>query len=213
MSKPRDTATILSNLNETLRTAEIGLSDFLDTENPGRRLPGLRNLTVWGRAVTNVLQTLRTPVGLAFDKWYAPIQAEMAEDELMKYFYRLRSEILKEGNMPPLGSSMYIEHLDSRDLQPLMQNPPPGARGFFVGDQLGGSGWEVELPDGTIEKYYVALPENVKIESSLHFDQPPQTHANAPLADTSAEALARHYVDYLRRLVRQASTTFADSPG
>src|SRR5205085_500431 len=129
---------ILRDAAETLETAEVGLSDLLDRANPPRRLPGLRNLTVFGRAVTNVLQNLRTPAGVAFDDWYAPIQTQMANDELLRYFYRLRSVVLKEGSVPPIGSSMYIEHLDMREFQPLMAHPPRGARSFFMGDQLGG---------------------------------------------------------------------------
>lgn len=46
----------------------------------------------------------------------------------------------KLGTMPPMWSSMYVEHLDTRELQPLMEHPPPGVRSFFMGDQLGGSG-------------------------------------------------------------------------
>jgi hypothetical protein len=208
MSSPRDAAAILRDAAETLETAEIGLSDLLDRGNPPRRMPGLRNLIVFGRAVTNVLQNLRTPVGSAFDEWYGPIRERMANDELLKYFYSLRSVILKQGSMPPVGSSMYIEHLDSQELQPLMENPPPGARSFFIGDRLGGSGWEVELPDGGVEKYYVALPGDLKVTTTLHFDQPPATHAGQSLEDTSIEALARHYVEYLRRLVREATAAF-----
>jgi hypothetical protein len=199
---------ILQAVTETLRTAERGLSDFLDTGDPNGRLPGLRNLIVFGRSVTNVLQNLRTPVGPAFDEWYSPIQEEMGKDELLKYFYRLRSEILKQGSLPIGGSSVYIEHLDSRELQPLMRNPPLGARGFFIGDQLGGSGWEVALSDGTIEKYYVALPGDLQVTMRLHFADPPTTHGGQPLADTSIEALAEHYVEYLRRLVREGTERF-----
>jgi hypothetical protein len=208
MSTPRDAAAILRDAAETLETAEIGLSDLLDRANPPRRVPGLRNLIVFGRAVTNVLQNLRTPVGPGFNEWYAPIQQQMANDELLTYFYRLRSVVLKQGSMPPVGSSMNVEHLDSGEIQAVMQHPPLGARGFFIGDVLGGSGWEVELPDGSTDKYYVALPGDLQVTTTLHFDRPPITHAGQPLEDTSIEALAQHYVDYLRRLVHEATATF-----
>lgn len=208
-SKPKRTADeILRSLEETLQTVERGLSDFLDTGDPKGRLPGLRNLIVFGRAVTNVLQNLRTPLGSAFDEWYGPIQDEMAGDELLKYFYRLRTEILKEGSIPLGGSSMHIGYLDGQELQSLMRNPPPGARGFFMGDSLGGSGWEVELSDGLTEKYYVALPGDLMVKTNLHFADPPTVHEGQPLTDTSIEALATHYVEYLRRLVREATEKF-----
>ena len=174
MSSPRDASAILQDAAETLRTAEWGLADLLG-KDPRRRMPGLRNLIVFGRAVTNVLQNLRSVVGKEnFDAWYSERQDEMRRDELLRYFYERRSEVLKEGTLGQVGSSVYIEELNSAELQPLMQNPPPGARGFFIGDQLGGSGWEVALPDGTTDKYYVALPEDLsrRIKTALHFRTP-----------------------------------------
>ncbi len=207
-SKPKPTTVeILRSAAEILETAELGLADLLG-DDPRRRLPGLRNLIVWGRSVTNVLQKLRTPAGEAFDEWYAPFKAEMEHDELMKYFYRLRSEILKEGKTPHVGTRVEIKHLNTNELQPLMQNPPQGAKGFFIGDSVGGSGWIVKLPDGTEENYYVALPDYLDIDISLHVEKPPLTHAGQPLPDTSIEVVATHYIEYLRRLVHEAKQTF-----
>lgn len=67
----RSTATILRDVADTLRTAQLGLKDVCSTAEPGRRLPGLRNLVVFGRAVTNVLQNLRSTEP-EFDRWYQP---------------------------------------------------------------------------------------------------------------------------------------------
>lgn len=59
-----------------------------------------------------------------------------------------------------------------------------------------------------MEKYYVALPDHLKVTTNLHFDQPPATHAGESLEDTSLEALAQHHVEYLRRLVSEATAIF-----
>jgi hypothetical protein len=37
---------------------------------------------------------------------------------------------------------------------------------FHHRDQLGGNGWEVELPDGTIQKYYVYSAASFSVPSS-----------------------------------------------
>ncbi len=211
MADQRDIDAILRDAFETLQTAEWGLADVLGAD-PRRRMPGLRNLIVFGRAVTNVVQNIRSAVGGDhFDAWYSPLQDEMRQDELLRYFYQRRSEILKEGSVGQVTTSMHISQLNTSELQPLMQNPPPGAKGFFIGDQLGGSGWEVELPDGSITKYYVALPEDLsrRITTRLHFSDPPSTHKGRSLADTSIEALAQHYVAYLRTLLEAAQQHFA----
>jgi len=207
MASPRDTRGILADTEEMICTAELGLADLLG-DDPRRRMPGLRNVAVFGRAVTNVLQNLRSEEP-TFDDWYGPQQERMRADPLLKYFYDLRSEILKEGTLGRVHTELHVERLDSRDLAPLMRNPPPGAQGFFVGDELGGSGWEVQLPDGSVTKYYVRLPDEVRIQTRFHFEEPPGQHEGRPIEDTSAQSLARHYVEHLRELVGEAKRRFA----
>ena len=56
-------------------------------------------MSVFGRAVTNVLQHLRSfdPYDEgAFDRWYEPWVTEMRTDPLLRYFYELRSAFLKD---------------------------------------------------------------------------------------------------------------------
>ncbi|MGI8433752.1 MAG: hypothetical protein ACR2LE_03305 [Nocardioidaceae bacterium] len=157
-----------------------------------------------------MLQNLRHCVGREeFNAWYEPLQAKMREDELLRYLTTLRNAILKEGSLRT-GFSITIEHLNTADVLRLMQYPPPGAKGFFLGDELGGSGWEVVLPDGSTTKYYVQLPDIIQrgITTNLHFPDPPLTHKGQPLSDTSIEALSRLYVDYLDDLLNAAKQRF-----
>lgn len=51
---------VLRRVSETLAVARSGLADM--RSGPMKRLVGLRNLVVFGRAVTNVLQNLRSIV-------------------------------------------------------------------------------------------------------------------------------------------------------
>ncbi len=200
---------ILAKARETLDTAALGLHDF-EGADPARRMVGLRNLVVFGRSVTFVLQTLRRVDRVRFDAWYAPHQKAMQQDALLRYFNDLRTSILKEGG-PETSQVVHIWHLDTNDLAPVMANPPPGAKSFFMGDRLGGSGWEVELPDGTVVKYYVALPAAVRMEVSFLFPDPPTEHGGQLIADTSVSALCHLYIDHLSRLLVEAETEFAAS--
>ena len=120
---------ILRRVDDTLATAKLGLRDVLKG-GPERRLGGLRNLIVFGRAVTNVLQNLRS-TEQTFDAWYDPYVNEMREDPLLKYFYDLRSEILKEGQLRT-SSGLYIKSFSYLDRQRLGP-PPPGAKRFSWG--------------------------------------------------------------------------------
>jgi hypothetical protein len=194
---------ILKRCDETLATARFGLEDI--KSSPERRLAGLRNLVVFGRAITNVLQNLRSTEP-DFDKWYEPFQKEMENDPLMKYFYRLRSEILKQGN---LGTGSYA-HIRAfhfpQDLQKVGP-PPPNAKSFFIGDQLGGSGWEVIMDDGSVTKYYVDLPGEIG-RAGLHLPEAPDEHLGDKLDNKDIEHLGALYLDYLKRLVEQAKSKF-----
>jgi len=205
MSKKHSTTIeILSNTQEILNTAEYGLHDLIKG-SPERKLSGLRNLVVFGRAVTNVLQGLKSTEP-TFDVWYQKHVDEMESDPLMKYFYELRSLILKEGI---LKTSVHA-HIKKLELPHDMSRfgvPPPFAKGFFIGDQLGGTGWEVELPDGSKLKYYVELPSDIG-SVSLHFPDPPKLHLGKDVDNNSIEKMSSLYIEYLRKMIQDAKIEF-----
>lgn len=203
----RTTAEILKRAEETLSTAQYGLDDLI-TGPPQRKLSGLSNLVVFGRAVTNVLQNLRGTEP-DFDEWYGKYREEMESDPLMRYFYALRTKILKEGLLETM-SRAYIARLSLPENMSRFGPPPPNAKAFFIRDSAGGSGWEIELPDGSTEKYYVELPAEVG-SVSLHFPQPPKYHLGREISETAIEALSRMYIDYLHELVLAAREQFKSS--
>ena len=156
----RETDDVLRKARGVYDMARAGLADLLGPD-PKRRTPGFWNAATFGRNVTFVLQNLRSIDAAGFDVWYTVRQDAMRADPLLQYFKKLRTVIEKRGG-PETGSSVHIEYMSTDDLAPLMANPPLNARSFFIGDQLGGSGWGIEMPDGTTERYYVALPESVR---------------------------------------------------
>ncbi len=142
-----------------------------------------------------------------FDAWYAPYRADMENNVHFKYLYKLRSQVLKEGKPPSITSGTYIGHLDSSPLAPLMQNPPPGATSFFIGDQLGGSGWEVTLPNGSTERYYVDLPPEIDITNTVWFADP-SSAKGVPAPTVSVREVINEYLDYLGLMVSAAEAEF-----
>jgi hypothetical protein len=200
----RTTEQILKDAQRTLDTAEMGYALF--TKQSENRLSGLMNLTVFGVAVSSVLQNLRH-LELDFDQWYKKFREEMVSDPLMKYFWDLRSEILKEGKLP-VGTATHIKRLD-RNTFGRIPPPPPNVKikGFFMGDNFGGNGYEILLPDGSVQKYYVDIPSDI-VTTSLHFRDSPKTHLGKNLPDQSIERLSRLYLDYLQRMVAEAKAKF-----
>ena len=84
---------VLQRTEDTLATAKHGYQDLISGER-SRRFSGLRNLIVFGRSVTFVLQNLRSSVGKErFDSWYEPQQEMMKSDlKLMT-----KDQYLKDG--------------------------------------------------------------------------------------------------------------------
>ena len=189
---------------ETLATATLGLRDVVDG-GPEKRLGGLRNLIVFGRAVTNVLQNLRSSEP-SFDDWYQPFVEEMRGDPLLRYFYLLRTEILKEGKLKT-GNMLHIKSFEfPKDMQRLGP-PPPGAGAFFMGDQAGGSGWEIKLPNGDTEKFYVDMPRDIAT-SEVHLPDAPLIHKGVTISHPKIETLSQFYFNYLNALVEAARVQF-----
>jgi hypothetical protein len=134
----------------------------------------------------------------------------MESDPLLRYFYKLRSVILKEGALD-VHTSLRIERLDFGSLFNRLPPPPPGASNFVIGDQVGGSGWEIQLPDGSTEKYYVELPADIGLITKFHFPDAPSEHLSSAIEDTSIENLSLMYVSYLEELVADAAERFLNS--
>jgi hypothetical protein len=195
---------ILKRAEDILLTAKAGLEDLI-SGLPEKKVAGLRNLIVFGRAVTNVLQNLRS-VDPTFDDWYQKYRQEMESDPLMKYFYKLRSEILKEGKLE-FFSHTYIPNFRIPEDIARLGPPPPNAKGFFIGDRLGGSGWEIQLPDGSTEKKYVHLPYDIGIVS-LRFPDPPESHLGIKIQNKAIEKLSTMFIGYIARLVNLAKEKF-----
>lgn len=194
---------ILQRVEETLDTAKQGLSDLVEPSRT-RRNTGLRNLIAFGRSVTFVMQNLRGVHGSDFDSWYLPHQEILKTDPLMRYFVDARNELEKQGKLS-VATICKINVSLPDDIEKFGR-PPFGATSIFIGDQLGGSGWMVELPDGKTEKYYVELPLSVG-EVTQHFTNFPA--AKAPeLANLSIEELCSMYIRKLDALVNLAKSHF-----
>ena len=197
---------VLTEARRTLETARLGLDDFLHGNTEMRRTAGLRNVIVWGRAVTNVLQNLRTVIERqAFDSWYQPKQIEMRDDPTFKYLYELRSQVLKEGTHGLTTGGVDIRSMNTRDI--FNAPKPPGAGSFFMGDELGGSGWFIRRPDGTLEKYYAMLPATVDGTTWAKFISNTAEKDLEPPDDT-IEVMFKKYLSYLSSLVEEAAEVF-----
>lgn len=188
---------IIDEASELLKTALFGLDDM--KTRPGRMKTGLRNAVIFGRNTTWALQNLRS-AHQDFDAWYDEKQAEMKSDELMKYFHELRNDIEKRAKTPTTMSA-HIKSFSTADMA-RFEPRPPGATGFFIGDQQGGSGWTVRTQNGSEEPYYVDLPGDIgKVDIHL-------VGAPGDAERQSAADLVEQYLQKIGALVAEARVRF-----
>ncbi len=200
----RTTVEILQHAEDTLYTAQLGMS-HLKGDDPKARIAGFRNIVVFGRAVTNVLQNLRSTES-DFDAWYQPHIEVMRADPLLKYFYELRTQILKQG-LVAVSSSMTFSG-NPMDIIKRFK-APPRAKSFFIGDNIGGSGWEVETDDGKTERYYVTIPGDipgVRLDINIHLVGLPKEFEQSAAPDVCGA-----FLDKLSALIAEARKRFVRS--
>ena len=165
----------------------------------------MHNVVMTGRTVTFVLKNMQH-VAPNFQTWYKPWEDEMRQDPLLRYFKDLRNKIEKQGREGAVNN-LYINFFNtSRDVPPA----PPGATSFFMGDENGGSGWEVRLEDGSIQKIYIELPERMG-RTWFSFEGLPDEHLGSSITDDTLENVSRLYVNYLQRLVSAAEEEFSSA--
>lgn len=193
----REIRDVLSSARQILENALQGEADY--RAGAERRLSGLYNAVTSGRSVTFVLQNLSSSVP-EFEDWYAPRRDRMRADPVARHFLDLRNRIEKRGTHGSASSSVNVPSLDPSEL---MRNAPSDAKGFFLGDRLGRSGWVVELPDGS--------------ESRIYF-QPPASFASTTFVLEGApngrtvDSLLREWLASVEAMYIDAVETFSDDP-
>jgi hypothetical protein len=198
---------VIANTRELLDMARAGLGDATGVD-PRKRRPGLMNLFTYGRSTTLAMQRMKS-IDPAFEAWWKPHQERFGADPLMRYFNERRVDVIHAGELHTAAYGR-IGHFDAAVAQKLNRHAPPNTIGMFFGDQLGGDGWIVRLPDGSDEKVYFQLPEDIDIETGLALLDPPTEHDGKPIADMSIAGIGAVYVNALTTLVEEFSVRFAE---
>lgn len=198
----------LKRAQEVLDTAFFGLR-ALKKSDPENKSAGLRNVLVFGRSVTFVIQNLRSIVGDGkFDLWYEPKREQMRADPLMKYFVEARNNLEKQGRLDVTTRGM-IREFNGQSMAQL-ERPPFAASSFFMGDETGCSGWEMDLGGGEKIKYYISIPQSVGEFQQVFHGLP----ENIPeeLRKMSVVELCEIYLVRLQELMDDARREFMPNP-
>lgn len=172
---------------------------------PQRQMAGFRNVVIFGSVVKRVLQDLPSD-GAEFDKWYKPIRKEFKTSLLMKLFDELLAEIRKK-DAAGLGSRARISNFNYPADVPKLGKRPANTRELFMGDHIGGTGWEVEVSPGVLEKYYAILPTAFgTVDDLLSSSAVVQTSKDTRRIDPAK--LAEQYISALEKVLRAAEQHF-----
>lgn len=184
---------------EALDTAFQGY--FVLKDHASRRMAGFRNVIVFGNSVRKVLEGLPSDGG-EFDKWYKPIRKEFKSSVLMRLFEQLHGEIRKRESARLDHKSRVVGFNYPADV-PKLGKRPAHARELFMGDDLGGVGWEVEVLPGTVEKYYAILPAAYgTVEEFLSFTAVAQTSKDPRTLDPVK--VSEQFITTLEKVLRGA---------
>lgn len=201
MKSLRDTASVLWHVEEVLALVREGLRQMHEPDGI-RQAAGLQTVIVFGRAITQALQTLRS-VEPGFDSWYAPWMNKLAADVVARRFNIMRSQILKEGR---LQTHSTVQIVDAGGLRRLaISQAPEEAEEFFLGDNFGRCGWQKTELDGTVSKVFVTLPPSIAV-ITMHIAGLPIDLLQSPARDVAGQ-----YVAMLSDLVIDAIATFRNS--
>ena len=191
---------ILYQVDQAMKRVETGLI----LVNLGNYSQGMYDVVIYGRSVTNILQKLRG-VEPSFNEWYQPFREEMKNDELMKFFYKLRSQMLKEG-ISPVSIEVGLEPFNLKKIQEKYPKPKNATR-LVLGTGVNGSFYEVKNADGSIEK----KPVDFKVTPRIiqRFTDGPKTHLGINIEGETAIQMAEYFVVYLRKLITSAHDKFS----
>lgn len=171
-------ATRLQEAETLLALVEGGLKQV--TEGPAdRRVPGVRNVLVFGAAFATAMRAVASSDRL-FASWF-DLQGPVEGVEELRRLLTAEPKARRDYTQVQLASA-------GKDFGPR----PANARAFFSGDRIGGAGWEIDLPGGRVEKYYVVLAD--ELPSGYSFTG----------SARNVETLARRYVAQLREMLRHA---------
>ena len=185
----------IRNAEQTLKTARLGLLDMCSS-CWARRLPGLRNLLVFGQAVLDTLAQgdMSDP---RFGPWYEGQRQAIESEPLMQHMARISRLVLAVTELP--GYTSVSPKFKPTEIASLGR-APAAAKSFFLGDNQLGSGWIVGFGDGREERYFVELPEAISFdELAAELPAPADESLKLPL-----EELCAFYFARLERLLAEA---------
>lgn len=175
---------------------------------PGQQRELLGTAVISLKSIWNILNNMDKSE-LRIVSWFNAMTGTTQHDPLLRYFKTVRDMDLKEGvdgirgvrvrarqgasvSVGPDGFTFRWPTPDGGTQQVLIERPA-NAISSIMGDGIGGGmGFEVRLPDGSIEMQYVRVPAGCA-QVILYYPEAPLEHLGARLDSNEAEYLLGCY--------------------
>jgi hypothetical protein len=128
----------------------------------------------------------------------------MKADPLMKYFVDARNNLEKQGKLS-ITNSFHVKSFNTSDLKNF-ERPPFDAQRFFLGDETGGSGWEMDLGNGESVKYYVEVPTSIAESKQVFSDM--SDAIPQEIRELKIESLCEIYLSKIAEVLMAAKAEF-----
>jgi hypothetical protein len=185
MERERGISLALSYTTAMLMRARSALGDLYNPDQ-ARATTAVYMVAVFGRATTQVLQTIRTYDREHFNAWWVGRSAFMDVDPLFSFFNRIRNQFLKEGGVwhenefalvalrEPGDATRFRWYFagapTEHDGRPIIE-PEPGPTGTVAG--LKDGRWVIILENhpsvGTLSHLYCQWLQNLLAEARVEF--------------------------------------------
>jgi hypothetical protein len=174
----------LSGLNEKLRYLKEEVEAVHKNDVLARRKAAL-NVGTWIYAIEQSARRLKDLDRSRFETKIQPLIDTFCNNPIIDWWLVIRHKVTHD--LPPsFVSSTHVSHLDSSTIDRINRSAPTGTKGMFIGDELGGSGWEVEGEGGEVRKVYFSLPNAIG-STEINFPDPPNTKK---IEDLASEAFS-----------------------
>jgi hypothetical protein len=200
---------VAGRTRKMLELAQRGLRG-LSSGPVAEQLGAVCDAVVYGRSVTLAAQHAKGSLGTRFSDWYDPWRREFENDDLFRYFNRLRTEIVHEGAPRAIAFSVPTDYREYRVALRAVEAELPGVRlggsmAFWMTDSVGIGAYELTHPDGRKVTGVVQFPPAMwqKMRVVAYLPEPPKTHRGRLIADVSLQHLVSLYLTRLGEFVAE----------
>jgi hypothetical protein len=199
----------IATLNLSMERLKLVKLQILELKkaSPYNRQLAITNALSLARSVYHSLSQLRKQGNVESKAWFKLENEKLATSEINDWLRKARDVSLKEAK-PITSMNAYIGNFNTDMMANLVR--PPGATSFFIGDQNGGSGWDITHSDGSTSVVYVNSDKDIPEARIIVWNS--SQFAPKGKEQTPVEELFEQYTDEYNKILLDGIKRFSGGP-